>query len=789
MSIKALQDYTFYSRYARHLPEKKRRENWKEAVNRVFDMHRIKYAEQIQSNPELGKLIDEAEQMVYRKKVLGSQRSLQFGGKGILDKNERIYNCSSSHLDRPRAFQETMMLLLCGVGTGLSVQYCHINKLPTISKRTKKTKTFVIPDSIEGWADAVGVLMSSYFTDNQPFPEYYGHQVEFDFSQIRPKGSLISWGGIAPGPDGLKNSLDKIVKVIERRLGDEQEKRLRPIDAYDIIMHTSDAVLSGGIRRSAVIILFSPNDLEMTNAKIGDWFLTNPQRGRSNNSALLVRNKTTREEFAKLFKSTKKFGEPGFFWAEHEDITTNPCGEIGMWPIHYREDGTPVPGWQFCNLTEINGKKLNSKEAYLEAAKYASIIGTLQAGYTDFPYIGEATENITRREALLGVSITGMMDNPDVIFDKENQKEAAKEVLKWNEIVAKMLGINPCARATCTKPAGHSSCILGTASGIHPHHSKRYFRRVQANKMEFPLQHFESQNPIAVEESVWSANKTDKVINFLCEVPDGVKLKNNISAVELLEHVKLTQNNWVEYGTRKEACVRDFTRHNVSNTITIRDEEWNDVEEYIYNNRDSFAGISLLPFSGDKDYDQAPFCAVYTPTELVKMYGDASVFASGLIVDCEHAFETLWKGCDTLLGIGETLEIERLREHIRNCKDYGQNGFTINVVGFPKMQQKHINADSPDEDLETYIQQNVKNVDAKRDWIRRGKQFADRYFNGDIQKVTYCLKDVSNWKRWCDLKREYQEVDWDNVVEEAHYIKVDEMAAAACAGGKCDISI
>jgi ribonucleoside-diphosphate reductase alpha chain len=789
MSLKALSDYTFYSRYARYLPEKKRRETWKEAVGRVFDMHRVKYANQINENEELKLLIDEAEKMVMQKKVIGSQRALQFGGDATLKKNERIYNCSSGHIDRPRAFQEALFLLLCGVGVGFSTQYCHINKLPTVVKRTKGKKVYVIDDSIEGWANSVGVLMSSYFSKDQSFPEYFGYEIEFDFSQVRPKGALISWGGVAPGPDGLKSALDKIVKVIERRFSKlgKNKVSLPPIDCYDIIMHESDAVLSGGIRRSATINLFSPEDTEMANAKTGDWFLTNPQRGRSNNSALLIRNKTAKEEFKKLFESTKKFGEPGFVWAEHENITYNPCCEIGMWPIDYRENGKEVSGWQFCNLSEINGKKVVSAETFIECAKYAAIIGTLQAGYTDFEYLGKATENITRREALLGVSITGMMDNPDVIFNEENQRLAAKTTLDWNEKVAKMIGINPAARTTCVKPSGSASATLGSASGIHPHHSTKYLRRVQANKLEFPAQYFESVNPLAVEESVWSANKTDKVINFLCEVPPGAKLKNNISAVELLEHVKLTQNNWVEYGTRKEACVRDFVRHNVSNTITIRNEEWDDVEEYIYNNRDSFAGISLLSFSGDKDYDQAPFCAVYTPSELIKLYGDASVFASGLIVDCKHAFNTLWAGCDTLLGIGETLEVNRLREHIANCKEYGQNGFTIEVPSYPT-SIKHIDQNSPDEELEMYIRQNTKNLEAKRDWIRRGQQFASRYFDDDIQKVTYCLKDVSNWKHWCDLKREYKEIDWSTVVEEdAHYIKVDEMAASACAGGKCEL--
>jgi ribonucleoside-triphosphate reductase len=790
MSIKALQDYTFYSRYAKHVPEKKRRETWKETVKRVFEMHKEKYKNEIHNSSELFELIDFAEKALASKLILGSQRALQFGGNAILSKNERIYNCSSGHLDRPRAFQEIIFLLLCGVGVGFSTQKCHIAKLPNIRKHTKGTKQYIIEDSIEGWADAIGVLMSSYFIKDQPFPEYFGYDIEFNFDQIRPKGAIISWGGIAPGPDGLRNSLIKMNKLIERRFikDESNELQLHPIDCYDIVMHMSDSVLSGGIRRSACINLFSVDDEEMANAKTGDWFLTNPQRARSNNSALLIRNKTTRDQFNKLFKSTKEFGEPGFVWADDENVCFNPCVEIGMWPIWYNEDGSELSGFQFCNLTEINGKKAIDKEHFLDACKAASILGTLQAGYTSFPYLGKVTENITKRESLLGVSITGMMDNPDVLFNEEIQREGAKEVKKWNNIVSKLIGINESARTTCVKPSGSASCVLGTASGIHPHHSKRYFRRVQANKMEFPAQHFKSINPIAVQESVWSANGTDEVITFLCEVPDGAKVKNKLSAVELLEHVKLTQNAWVEEGTNIKNCVKPFLRHNVSNTITVKPDEWDNVENFIYDNRTDFAGISLLSFSGDKDYDQAPFCAVYTPSELIKLYGDASVFASGLIVDCEHAFDTLFKGCDTLLGIGETLTIERLREHIKNCKAYGQNGFhIIDSKNFGPEKTIPITHESSDKDLQTYLEQNVNNLEAKIDWIRRGKQFADRYFNGDIKQVTYCLKDVSNWKRWCDLTREYKEVDWESVVEESHYIKADEMGAQACAGGKCDL--
>ena len=775
MSIKALSDYTFYSKYAKHLPEKKRRETWRETVTRVFDMHREKYANELQNN-ELEELFGYAEEALLHKKILGSQRALQFGGKAILDKNERIYNCSSGYIDRPRAFQEVFFLLLCGTGVGFSVQTHHINKLPKVKSRGKGKKTYVIPDSIEGWADSVGVLMSSYMVNDQPFPEYAGYEIEFDFSQIRPKGAFISWGGIAPGPDGLKKSLDRSANVIDRRLSRGQEPlQLPAIDVYDIIMHVSDAVLSGGVRRSATICLFSPDDEEMSKAKIGDWYINNPQRARSNNSAVLVRNETSKEEFISLLESTKKFGEPGFVWTEHKDITVNPCVEIGMWP--QTEEGES--GWQFCNLTEINGKKVKTKEAFFDACKAASILGTIQAGYAKFAYLGEATEKITQREALLGVSITGMMDNPDIIFDDEIQKEGAQLIRETNKKVAKLLGINQAARTTCVKPAGSSSCVLGSASGIHPHHSTRYFRRVQANKMEFPARHYAEKNPSAVEESVWSANDTDLVVNFLCEVPDGSKTKNQLSAIDLLEHVKLTQNNWVEYGTNKSLCMRPFIRHNVSNTITVKPDEWEEVGDYIYRNRKSFAGISLLGFSGDKDYDQAPFCAVFNPKELIKMYGDASVFASGLIVDGLHTFDSLFKACDTALGFGETLSVERLREHILDCKDAGTNGFEVNG--------KHISANSADELLEVYLQTNVKFLAEKRDWVRRATQFADRYFEGDVRQMTYCLKDVSNWKKWCDLKREHQEVDWTDVVEESHFIKVDEMGAQACSGGKCEI--
>jgi ribonucleoside-triphosphate reductase (thioredoxin) len=761
MSIKALSDYTYYSRYARYNKEEKRRETWEEAVTRVFDMHRTKYAKQIEKHPELNDYISFAENMQKKKRVLAAQRSLQFAGDPIFKHELKMFNCLFTHIDRERVFQEIMYSLLCGCGVGFSVQKQHVEKLAFIKLPTAGNKTYVVEDSIEGWADAIGVLMDSYFCKLDQFKEYHGYSMEFDFSKIRPEGSLIAGQFKAPGPNGLKSSLEKIQKVLTSRVYDVTETQLRPIDAYDIIMHISDAVLSGGVRRSATLCLFSHDDDEMLNAKIGDWFITNPQRGRSNNSAALLKGKVTREEFNKLIESTKQFGEPGFIWLDDLDIGYNPCVEISLYP----KTRNGRSGFQGCNLTEINGKWCDTKENFFKACEASAIIGTLQAGYTNFKYLPPESKEIFDEEALLGCSITGMMDNPELLFNEEMQRTAAKFILEVNEKIATMLGIKPCARATCIKPAGSTSCVLGTSSGIHPHHAKRYIRRVQANKSEFCLQETEKRNPSAVEDSVWSSNKTDKVISFLCEVPSGAIVKNQLKAVELLEKVKLTQQNWVSAGTVVDRCVNPKSRHNVSNTITVKPDEWDDVENFIFDNQEWFAGISLLPASGDLDYAQAPFATVLTPTELVKEYGDASVFASGLIVDGLNAFnDNLWRACDTVLGYGEDLSKDI------PPMDYPTNGTNKKLVEYFTHKEM----------FDSYY--------AKKDWVRRVKQFGERYFNGDVRRATYCLKHVSLWKTWCDLKREYKEIDWTQVIEDQEsHINADTLGAQACSGNQCEI--
>ena len=743
MSVESLKNYVFTSKYSRYIPEKMRRETFDEAVDRVIDMHRRHFAAQ---GMEIDDLLMICEKAMKARQVLGSQRAMQFGGDPILRKHARIYNCTTSYCDRARFFQEALWLLLCGCGVGFSVQTHHIKKLPAISKPTGASLTFVIPDTIEGWADALGVLLSGYFVTQHPFPEYAGHMVQFDYSLIRPKGRPISSGmGRAPGPEPLRRSLDVIRTLLDARL-EEGHTQMRSIDAYDILMHASDAVLSGGVRRSATICLFSPEDELMATAKTGNWFTENPQRARSNNSAILLRNQTTLEQFHRLMKSVKEFGEPGFVWTDHVDMTFNPCGEIGLYP---QIDGES--GFAFCNLCEINMGIIDSAEKFRTACQAAAILGTLQADYTDFGYLGDISTRIARREALLGISMTGMMEHPAISFNAELQREMARYIITVNTEVAQRIHINPAARTTCVKPAGTTSSILGTSSGIHPHHAKRYFRRAQANEDELLVDFFGAQNPKAVEKSVWNPNGTDVVLTFCVEASPDSLTKRDVDAVELLRKVKLTKENWIDAGKRIELCAQPWLSHNVSNTISVKDDEWAGVEAFIFEHRHAFAGISLLPDGGDLDYPQAPFCEVLTAAEIVATYGGGALLASGLIVDGLHAFDdNLWAACDCVLGRGENL-----------------------ASTTPKIYPKRVF-----EAIEG-VQQ------TKRDWVRRAHKFAKNYFDNDCLKMTRCLKRVNACKQWEDLTRTYAPVDYTQLIERQDNTTVTQ--TVACAGGKCEL--
>lgn len=731
---KMMSESKFYMGYSRWDHNLGRYETWEESVERVMRMHRDKYADKM--TPELEAFIQEAEDAYKKKMVLGAQRALQFGGEQLRKHEARMYNCSVSHVDRAAFFQEAMYLLLCGCGVGFSVQQRHIGKLPALKKHPeKKVKVFTPEDSIEGWADCFGVLLSSYFEDGGTFPEYKGYRVHFDLSKIRPKGALISGGFKAPGPEPLRAALERCEKLLDEYIGDVKSIKMSPILAYDFVMHMSDAVLAGGVRRSATICMFDKTDTEMLAAKTGNWYTENPQRARSNNSVMLLRGDVTREEWAEIMKSVKEFGEPGFIFTDNLDYCYNPCVEIGMLPICFQ---TGESGFQFCNLTEGNGSYCTTKEQLFAVARAGAILGTLQAGYTNFNYLSDATRRITEREALLGVSITGWMSNPHILFNDENIIAAAEIVKQINKEVARLIGINQAARTTCAKPSGNASVILGTDSGIHGAHSELYMRNVQMNEQDDVLQAIIKINPKMVEKSVWSANGTDYVVSFPVQSNPEAITKSQLLGVKQLEYVKKAQQTWVEHGTNEHLSVDRKLRHNISNTISV--DNWDEVEQYIYDNMQWFAGISLLPASGDKAYAQAPFTEVLTTEQIVAKYGAASMFASGLIVDGLHAFNNnLWLACDTLLGFG--------------------------------------------------LQLSEDSVDLlKRDWVRRAEKFAKNYFKGNTDLMIECLKDCHNLHRWTSIMNTMQEIDFTQVLSKQTYVDANTMGSQACSGNACEIT-
>ena len=566
---KIFSDIVVYNKYSKFLPEKQRRETWEELVTRNKTMHKKKF-------PMLENEIENLYKLVYDKKVLPSMRSLQFAGKPIGINNSRIFNCSYLPIEDWRSFSETMFLLLSGCGVGYSVQKHHIEKLPEI-KRPTKTRRFLVGDSIEGWADAVKVLMKSYFGISNSRPK-------FDFRDIRPKGAeLITVGGKAPGPEPLKECLFQIQKVLDRKKDGEQ---LKPIEVHDIICHIADAVLSGGIRRAALISLFDLHDEEMLTCKYGNWWENNPQRGRANNSAVTIRSKVRKKDFFNLWEKivASNSGEPGIYFSNDKDWGTNPCCEIALRP------------YQFCNLTEVNVSNVESQEDLNTRVKAAAFLGTLQASYTDFHYLRDIWQRTTERDALLGVGMTGIGSGTVL---KYNLKEAAEEAKKTNEEIANIIGINKSARVTTVKPSGTSSLVLGTSSGIHAWHNDYYIRRMRVGKNEALYQYLAKHHPELVEDDFFKPT-IQAVISIPQKSPKGSILRTE-SAIDLLERTKKFNMEWVKEGHRKG----DNT-NNVSATISVKQEEWEKVGQWMWENRKTFNGLSVLPYDNGS-YTQAPF--------------------------------------------------------------------------------------------------------------------------------------------------------------------------------------
>jgi ribonucleoside-diphosphate reductase alpha chain len=556
-------------KYAKFRPELNRRETWEELVDRNKEMHIKKF-------PKLKNEIEEAYKFVYDKKVLPSMRSMQFAGKPVDINNARIFNCSYLPIDDIASFSEIMFLLLSGCGVGYSVQKHHIEKLPVVRKPLK-SKRYLVGDSIEGWADAVKVLVKSYLRG--------GALPLFDFRDIRPKGAqLITVGGKAPGPEPLKIALVHVQAILDRKKDGEQ---LTSIECHDIICHLADAVLSGGIRRAALIALFNLDDEDMLTCKFGNWWENNPQRGRANNTAVLIKSKIEKDTFLELWKKIElsNSGEPGFIFSNDKDAGTNPCAEINLKPN------------QFCNLCEVNASTVESQEDLNARVKAAAFIGTLQASYTDFHYLRDVWKKTTEKEALLGIGMTGIASG-EVL--KYSLKEAAKIAVEENARLAEVLGINKAARVTCVKPSGTTSLVLGTSSGIHAWHDDFYLRRIRIGKNEALYTHLSIHHPELLEDDFFKPN-IQAIVTIPQRAPQGSIVRPKETAIELLERIKKFNKEWIKPGHRKGSNM-----HNVSATVNIKQEEWSTVGEWLWENKEYFTALSFLP-EDLGTYTQAPF--------------------------------------------------------------------------------------------------------------------------------------------------------------------------------------
>ena len=705
-------------------------ESWEEACADVMTMHYNKF-KHLETWSEIEPYFEKALNAYINQDILASQRNLQFREKHINKHNTKLYNCSVTYVDRPEVFKQIMWVLLCGAGVGFSVENRFIEKLPLIKQRDNNNPiVHIIEDSIEGWAIAIDTIMQSYFNGS--------NKILFDYSKIRPKGDLIAGEFLAPGHEGLKKSIDLIETILDKKLKDAKEYSLKSLDCHDIICMLSDAVLSGGVRRSALISLFDKDDDLMIKCKTGSWFIDAPWRARANNSVKLLKETLTEEEFNYFKNYIKQFGEPGILLVDDIDMMVNPCVEIGFIPRH-PETGESC--WSFCNLNEIIGSKCTTPEKFFEACEAAAIIGTFQASYTNFEFLGKATEELVRWEALLGVSITGIMDNPDILLNPEILQEGARIVKETNEKIAKLIGINPAARTTCVKPSGNASVLAKTSSGIHPAHSQRYFRTIQLNKETPVAKYIREFYPEMLEEGVYSASNSD----YACYIPvkenSGVKTKKDYSEISFLKAVALVYENWVLGGHVTNRGYSHKVTHNVSNTVSVKD--WDKAFDYIYENKHQYCGLSFLPDTGDKIYKQSPFVETFSLQELVDKYGDATIFASGLIVDALHSFNNdLWDVCTAVKE-----------------RSFQLTGDRVSVL-------------------------------VKKDILARIKKFAKNYFNGDLDITVECLKDVHLYHKWVKIERALQNrsLDLTQIKYEEKYLQADELSGMACSGGQCELN-
>ena len=720
---KFLSDLKFFESYSKWNDSLKRKETWEESVEDVMKMHYNKF----RHIPEIIPYIDKAKTAYKNKEILASQRNLQYREEQITKSNTRLFNCSSTYIDRPEVFKEAMWVLLNGCGVGYSVENRFIDKLPTIKNRKEDTITYVVEDSIEGWANALDVLLQSFFNGSE--------KIRFDGSLVRPEGALISGGFKAPGYEPLKKSLELIEQILEKKLINTTQYKLTSLDAHEIICISSDAVLAAGVRRSAIICLFDKDDNLMLTAKTGDWFIKKPWLARANNSIKLLRGSFTKEEFNKYKKSIQEFGEPGIVLVDDMRFCTNPCAEIGFIPINPTTGNTC---WSFCNLNEINGGACDTEEKFYEACKNAAILGTLQASYTDMPFLGPDTKELIEGEALIGVSITGIMDNPHILLNPDILQAGAQIVNATNEKIAKIIGINPAARTTTVKPSGNASVLLQTSSGIHNAHSRKYFRVVQMNKNTEIAKVLADINPIMLENSVWNSNNTDYAVYIPIREDDSVITKDQMTSMDFMKAVNTVYENWVLPGTNRDRGYSESITHNVSNTITV--DNWDETFNYIYENQHSFCGLSFMAETGDKTYKQAPFTKVMEFDELINNFGTGVLFSSGLIVDALHHFDgDLWTACDAVRD--------------RSIKFTGDRYKVL----------------------------------LKKDIVRRIKKFAKNYFDNDVDKTIDCLKNMHIFHKYETINRELIPINFKELSITPQYTDVSTLAGVACSAGACEI--
>ena len=568
LNQRILSDLIIYMKYSRYIPELQRRELWPEICDRYATMLVERY-------PHMEDEINMNLQFVLDKKVLPSMRAMQFAGAAIERNNSRIYNCAYLPVDDIRAFSETLFLLLGGTGVGYSVQLQHIENLPPVRKAQRK-KRFLVGDSLEGWADSVKVLLKGYFGESEYIPE-------FDYSDIRHKGTrLVTAGGKAPGPEPLKLCIAHISAILDRK---NDGDKLTSLECHDMMCHIANAVLAGGIRRSAMISLFSYEDEDMLTCKFGNWWELNEQRGRANNSVVLPRESVTREQFFDLWKKIKfsGSGEPGFYFTNNTDWGTNPCCEIALKPF------------QFCNLCEVNVSDVESQDELNARARAAAFFGTLQAGFTNFHYLREIWKTTTENEALIGVGMTGIASGRVSQLDLQ---EAAEEVKRVNLRVSAQINIQFAARCTTIKPSGTSSIVLGTSSGIHAWHNDYYLRRVRIGKNEALYAYLRDYHPELLEDDI--LNSKQAIICIPQQAPEGSILRNE-NVMDLLMRIKKFNTEWVRNGYRN-GC----NANNVSATVSIRENDWDKVGEWMWENKASYNGLSVLPFDNGS-YKQAPF--------------------------------------------------------------------------------------------------------------------------------------------------------------------------------------